>query len=51
MCSCDVALLFLELLTAESSRYTRSSRDNLGEVQAVGAAAVVNHLPVVRSRL
>lgn len=51
MCSCDVALLFLELLTAESSRYTRSSRDNLGEVQPVGAAAVVNHLPVVRSKL
>lgn len=29
MCSCDVAPPLLELLTAESSRCTRSSRDNL----------------------
>lgn len=51
MRSCDVALLFLELLTAKSSRCTRSSRDNLGEVQPVRAAALVNHLPVVQSSL
>lgn len=46
-CSCDVALLFLELLTAKPSRCTRSSRDHLGEVQP----SLVNHLPVVQSSL
>lgn len=52
MCSCDVALLFLELLTDKSSRCpTRSSRDNPGEFQPSSAAALVNHLPVVRSKL